>query len=54
MEMKDLKDMSIRKEFILKVLDTMEGLQKETQTNGEDKLLYEMLYAMDDNLEWEE
>lgn len=52
--MKDLKDMSIRKEFILKVLDTMEGLQKETQTNGEDKLLCEMLHAMNDNLEWEE
>ena len=51
--MKDLKDMSIRKEFILKVLDTMEGLQKETQTNGEDKLLCEMLHAMKDNLEWE-
>ena len=52
--MKNLKDMSIRKEFILKVLDTMEGLQKEAQTNGEDKLLCEMLHAMKDNLEWEE
>lgn len=52
--MKDLKDMSIRKEFILKVLEKMEELQKETQTNGEDKLLCEMLLTMNDNLEWEE
>ena len=49
---KDLKDMTIRKEFIEKVIDTMEELQKETQTNGEDKLLCEMLIAMRENVEF--
>ena len=49
---KDLKDMTIRKEFIEKVIDTMEELQKETQTNGEDKLLCEMLIAMKENVEF--
>lgn len=41
--MKDLKDMTVRKEFVLKFLSTLEELQKETKTNGEDALLYEML-----------
>jgi len=41
--MKDLKDMTIRREFVLRVLDALEELQKETETNGESALLYQML-----------
>lgn len=41
--MKDLKDMTIRREFVLRVLDALEELQKETKTNGESALLYQML-----------
>lgn len=33
----------IRKEFVIKILDTLEDLQKEAQTNGESALLYQML-----------
>lgn len=48
-----MKDtMEIRGEFINEVLDYLEHLMARTETEGEEKLLYEMILTMKENLEF--
>lgn len=47
-----MEDMTIRKEFINEVLECLEHLMEQTETEGEEKLLYEMTLAMKENLEF--
>ena len=48
-----MKDtMEIRGEFINEVLECLKHLMEQTETEGEEKLLYEMTLAMKENLEF--
>lgn len=47
-----MENMIIRVEFIDEVLECLEHLMEQTETEGEEKLLYEMTLAMKENLEF--
>ena len=47
-----MENMTIRGEFIDEVLECLEHLMEQTETEGEEKLLYEMTLAMKENLEF--
>lgn len=47
-----MENMTIRKEFINEVLECLEHLMEQTETEGEEKLLYEMTLAMKESLEF--
>jgi hypothetical protein len=50
--MKMKKDtMTIREEWLVEVLDTLEMLEDKAETNGESKVMYAMIRALKDNLE---
>ena len=50
----DLKNMKVRKEFANEIIDSMGALGTKAETNGEFALLYTMMKAMRENLQWEE
>ena len=50
----DLKDMSIRNEFADEVINSIEELQSKATTNGEMKILYLMIEAFKNNIEFKE
>jgi hypothetical protein len=50
----DLKNMTIRKEFVNEIINTMEELSKKAETNGEYKLLCKMMKTMRKSLQWNE
>jgi hypothetical protein len=50
----DLKNMTIRKEFVNEIINTMEELSKKAETNGEYKLLCKMMKTMKKSLQWNE
>ena len=47
-----MENMTIRGEFIDEVLECLEHLMEQTETEGEEKLLYEMTLAMKENREF--
>lgn len=47
-----MENMTIRREFIDEVLECLEHLIEQTETEGEEKLLYEMTLTMKENLEF--
>lgn len=49
--MKKKDTMVIREEWIMEVLDTMEMLERKAETNGESKIMYEMMKALKENVE---
>ncbi len=51
--MKKKDTMEIREEWIMEVLDTLEMLERKAETNGESKIMYEMLKALKENVEIE-
>ena len=52
--MKKKDTMAIREEWLMEVLDTLEMLENKAETNGESKVMYEMIRTLKDNLEIEE
>ena len=49
--MKKKDTMEIREEWLMEVLDTLEMLEDKAETNGESKVMYEMIRTLKDNLE---
>ena len=49
--MKKRDTMEIREEWLMEVLDTLEMLEDKAETNGESKVMYEMIRTLKDNLE---
>ena len=47
-----MTDMTIRREFLDEVLTSLEELDKKAETNGEHKVLYLMVKALRDNLDF--
>ena len=51
--MKKKDTMEIRGEWIVEVLDALEMLERKAETNGESKIMYEMMKALGENVEIE-
>lgn len=51
--MKKKDTMEIREEWIMEVFDALEMLERKAETNGESKVMYEMLKALEENVEIE-
>ena len=49
-----MTDMTINNNFLTEVLDCLEYLMDLAETEGEQKLVYEMTYAMKNTIEFEE
>lgn len=49
--MKKKDTMTIRREWLNEVLDRLEMLERKAETNGESRLMCEMLITLKDNLE---
>lgn len=49
-----MNDMTINNNFLTDVLDCLEYLMDLAETEGEQKLIYEMTYAMKNTIEFEE
>lgn len=49
-----MNDMTINNNFLTDVLDCLEYLMDLAETEGEQKLVYEMTYAMKNTIEFEE
>ena len=49
--MKKKDTMTIREEWLMEVLDTLEMLEDKAETNGESKIMYEMMKAIEENIE---
>ena len=49
-----MNDMTINNNFLTDVLDCLEYLMDLAETEGEQKLVYEMIYAMKNTIEFEE
>jgi hypothetical protein len=49
--MKKKDTMTIREEWLMEVLDTLEMLEDKAETNGESKVMFEMIKTLRDNLE---
>jgi hypothetical protein len=49
-----MNDMTINNNFLTEVLDCLEYLMDLAETEGEQKLVYEMTYAMKNTIEFEE
>ena len=49
-----MNDMTINNNFLRDVLDCLEYLMDLAETEGEQKLVYEMTYAMKNTIEFEE
>lgn len=47
------EDLTIRKEFVFEILDTLEELNKKATTEGERKLMYELVVILKNCLSWE-
>lgn len=43
--------MTIREEWLVEVLDTLEMLEDKAETNGESKVMYAMIRTLKENLE---
>ncbi len=52
--MKKKDTMEIRETWLNEVLDTLVELERKAETNGESKIMYEMLQALRANIEIEE
>lgn len=51
--MKKKDTMTIRREWLNEVLDTLEMLERKAETNGESKIMYKMMKALEENVEIE-
>ena len=51
--MKKKDTMTIREEWLMEVFNTLEELERKAETNGESKIMYEMLKAVEANIEIE-
>jgi hypothetical protein len=51
--MKKKDTMEIREEWIMEVFDALEMLERKAETNGESKIMYEMMKAIEENVEIE-
>ena len=49
-----MEKMTIRKEFLNEVLDCLKHLMEQTETEGEEKLIYEMVLTMKESLKFED
>lgn len=49
-----MEDMTIRKEFINEALKCLDHLMEQTETKGEEKLIYEMTLTMKECLKFED
>ena len=51
--MKKKDTMTIREEWLMEVFDTLEELERKAETNGESKIMYAMMKAIEENVEIE-
>lgn len=51
--MKKKDTMEIREEWIMEVFDALEMLERKAETNGESKIMYAMMKAIEENVEIE-
>jgi hypothetical protein len=51
--MKKKDTMEIREEWIIEVFDALEMLERKAETNGESKIMYAMMKAIEENVEIE-
>jgi hypothetical protein len=49
--MKKKDTMTIRREWLNEVLDTLEMLEEKAETNGESRLMYEIMKVIKENIE---